>query len=73
MASMLCASLCGKTFPRVSIASVYGEQLIWVNFANRLARKRLLHRLNLRSGVLPLFFVWLAIRRLFPYRKIKNA
>ena len=55
MASMLCASLCGKTFPRVSIASVYGEQLIWVNFANRLARKRLLHRLNLRSGVLPLF------------------
>ena len=37
MAIVLCASLCGKTFPRVSIASVYGELLFGSTFEVRLA------------------------------------
>ena len=56
---LVCA---GRRFPEFSKSSVYGEQ----------ARKRLLPRLNLRSGVLPLFFVLLAVRRLFPSRKKKR-
>ena len=66
---LVCA---GGRFPEFSIASVYGEQPFGSTFAVRLARKRLLPRLNLRSGVLPLFFVLLAVRRLFPSRKTKK-